>query len=198
MSKYRGPLLIFLMFAAAASIAGFSVWFNQKQSYRVIQALSPRVTQLIAYSPQAEIAQLVPLQNSAAGDAAANDGAKKDASQDASNPADSVTIAGHAYKMQSRKNALGIDHFADVRHWLLHNDNYDWNSPPENNAAGWEYVLILSDGSDQARLAFDLHRQCLMLLPDGVPLSVAPMHEGLQAFFESQFSQPENPAVPAN
>ncbi|HTQ40658.1 MAG TPA: hypothetical protein VMJ32_16670 [Pirellulales bacterium] len=184
MSKIRGKIIILLMFAAAASIAGFSIWYNQRQSYRVIAALSPRVTQLIAYAPQAEIMRLLPTRGGGAG------GSTSDPPENS----EIVNIQNHTYRISTQKNALALEHFTDVRHWLLHNDNYDWNPSPDNNVGGWQYLVEFTDGANQARLAFDLHHQCLMLLPDGAPLCVVPMQEGLQAFFDTQFLPVENAA----
>jgi hypothetical protein len=183
MAKNRGPIVILLLFASAAGIAGFSIWYTHAQSYRVIQALSSPVTQLIAFAPQAEIMQLA-----AAHDEPAGDGINAAASQP-----DIIRIQNQAYKIVQKKNAIGLDRFAELRHWLLHNDNYDWNAAPPANAT-WQFLLVFTDGTTTAQLAFNFEQKCLVLAPDGAVLNIAPMQEGVQAFFTAQFS-PENSAA---
>lgn len=216
MAKYRGFILIFLMFGTAAGIAGFAVWFNQRQSYRVIEALSPRVTQLIAYAPQAEVMKLVPASDLAVSAAAGGQGtssigeqktsrageqsARHAGNQEASLAGDGeiIKIQDRAYKVASKKNPSDLDHFKEVRHWLQHNDNYDWNAQAQQDANQWDYLVSFVDGSNDAQLAFDMQHQCLLLVPDGKPLSFAPMHDGLKAFFENLFLPPQNAPAKEN
>jgi hypothetical protein len=196
MTKYRGFILIFLMFGTAAGIAGFAVWFNQRQSYRVIEALSPRVTQLIAYAPQVEIRQLVPTNEPTAGEQETSP--TNDQKAHPAGDGEIMNIQGHSYKTAAQKNPSDLDRFKEVRHWLLHNDNYDWNAQAQDDANHWDYLISFSDEANQAQLAFDMQHQCLLLVPDGKPVSFAPMHEGLKTFFEDQFSPPQNAPAKEN
>ncbi|HZZ29897.1 MAG TPA: hypothetical protein VFE46_18010 [Pirellulales bacterium] len=177
MIKRPAPFFVILIIAVAGAVAAFTIWLNYRQSYRVIQAFSSQVTQLIAYAPQAVIIQLV----------IANTNTANDSRNNPPGHLETIRIQNRSYIVALQKNAIGLDHFADLRHWLLHNDNYDWNATPHDSIGTWQYLIVFSDGDRQASLAFDLDHQLLIVHPDGVPVSFAPMQEGLQAFFQRQF-----------
>jgi hypothetical protein len=93
-----------------------------------------------------------------------------------------------------RHDVMPGNDFSNLRSWLIHNDNFDWNAAPDVNAGAWQFDLALSDGPRRTELLFDLTNARMMLLPENTILSVRPMVDGLQAFFTAHFPAADNKA----
>jgi hypothetical protein len=161
----RGKLVILFTVLLAASIAFASVWYFHQQSNRVIQALSAQVGMLIEYAPLVQVARVAP---------------EADAKNEMA-PAEIVGVQGKRYWVLDRHDVIPGKDFFNVRSWLIHNDNYDWDAPPDVNAGTWQYNLSFTDGPRRTELLFDLTNARMMLLSENTILSVRPMVDGFSS-----------------
>lgn len=113
----------------AAAFAAFAVWFQWNQTRRCLTFFGPRVAAAIQQAPRVEVWRLGGGQSAAAVRAAA----RFDISR-----------------------ARGLVH---LRHGLVEDSNYVWESPPPRPAADWDVALaFFAAGSAEptAVLAFDI------------------------------------------
>jgi hypothetical protein len=169
----RGKIIILLVLSVAIGFSGYGVWYRHQQMHRVLDALSPRVAQLIAYAAHVELLEL-----------GAEDGP-------ASEPEKTVSIQSKKRSIAARKVVGESKGFSNLRADLVRDSSYDWNKPEaklhDNGVATWQYVIVFNDGLDEARLAFDTDHCRVLLLDSGPALSINPICEATGAFFLEQF-----------
>jgi hypothetical protein len=169
----RGKIIILLILSAAVGISGYGVWYRHQQMHRVLEALSPRAAQLIAYAPHVELLELGAGENPAA------------------EPDLVISIQNKNRSIAAKKVVGESKGFSNLRADLVRDSSYAWNKPEakpgDNDVATWQYVIVFNDGSDEARLAFDTEHCHLLLLESGPALSISPICEAATAFFLEQF-----------
>jgi hypothetical protein len=173
-----GKLLILLMIVAGVAAGALKIWKQHQHMDQVLAAYSPQVVRLIAEAPQVELLKLEPISTSA------ENGAEK-----------TIEIAGEKYEIVGRKNVESAKGFADVRDRLVDDASYSWNAKFDHKGF-WKYVLLFSDGNQQARIAFSIPRErvaYVKALDEGPTISARPIADGLESFFAAQF---ENSASP--
>jgi hypothetical protein len=174
----RGKIIILSILTAAIGISGYGVWYRHQQMHRVLDALSPRVAQLIAYAAHVELLEL-----SAAGDPVAE-------------PDKTISVQSKKRSIAARKVVGESKGFSNLRADLVRDSSYDWNKPKakpqDNDVATWQYVIVFNDGSDEARLAFDTEHCHVLLLESGPALSISPICEATTAFFLEQFPKDDD------
>jgi hypothetical protein len=176
----RGKIVILLIFGTALVISIGSVWFRHQQMRHVIDTFTSPVAQLIAYAPEAEILQL---------------GAPSDelVGEDRPVGAEEIKIAHRIYPIVARKKVDSSRGFGKLRADLVRDSNYAWPEPTdmvvEKTLAEWQYVLLLTDDKEQARLAFSPDT-CQMMLIDAVRIvSIAPICEATKELLAEQFAK---------
>ena len=68
--SYRGVLAIAVMFALAAGLGGFSVWFHYQQGKRSLEFWGTDAANLIRHAPRVELLELGAVESVESGDAA--------------------------------------------------------------------------------------------------------------------------------
>jgi hypothetical protein len=179
-SANRGKILILLIIAAGVAAGTLKVWQQHRHMDQILAKLSPSVVRLIAEAPEVELLRLQLVaepENSAA-------------------TANFLEIEGRTYEIVDRKSLIGAKGLADVRDRLVNDASYAWNTVFESGPGTWNYVLQFTDGSEQARLAFDIREKTatIMLLPSGAPVSAHLIADGLATFFAAQFEKKSEPA----
>jgi hypothetical protein len=175
----RGNLLILLMVTAGLAAGALKIWKQHQHMDQVLAAYSPQVVRLIAEAPQVELLKLEPISTSG------ENGAEK-----------TIEIAGEKYEIIGRKNVASAKGFVDVRDRLVDDASYSWNAKFDHKGF-WKFVLLFSDGNQQARIAFSISRErvaYVKALDDGPTISARPIADGLESFFAAQFADAAPPA----
>jgi hypothetical protein len=175
----RGKFVILLIFFAATAVSVASVWYRHHQMRHVLETFTAPVAQLIAYAPEAEIQQLGSPSEEAIG-------------EDRQVGAEEIKIAHRIYPIIARKKVDSSRGFGKLRADLVRDSNYTWPEPTdvvvERTLAEWRYVLLLTDGKDQARLAFSPD-SCQMMVVDAVRIvSIGPICEATKELLAEQFA----------
>ena len=176
----RGKFVIFLIFFTAIAVSIASVWLRHRQMRHVLETFTAPVAQLIAYAPEAEILQLGTPSDEMVG-------------KDRQIGAEEITIAHRIYPIMARKKVESSRGFGKLRADLVRDSNYTWPEPSdvvvEKVPAKWQYVLLLTDGKEQARLAFSPD-SCQMMLLDAVRIvSIDPICAATKELLEEQFAK---------
>lgn len=177
----RGKLLILVMVAAGVAAGTLKIWKQNQHMDQVLENLSSNVVRLIAEAPQAELLRVRLLSES-----------------ERRPTSEAIEDDGQAYEVLDRKVLIGVKGFADVRDRLVDDTSYNsWKVHLEPGPSYWQYVLIFSDGKEQARLAFqisDRRRALVKLLDHGPYFAADPIADGLETFFTAQFAESDAPA----
>src|SRR4051794_21556148 len=96
----RGKVIILVVLTAALGVSAYGVWYRHHQMRRVLEALSPRVAQLIAYAPRAEVLQL---------------GVPELSGSNRSGDEQTITLLGATYPIKERRNLAGSRGFSNLR-----------------------------------------------------------------------------------
>ncbi|HEY2760529.1 MAG TPA: hypothetical protein VGI75_07290 [Pirellulales bacterium] len=175
----RGKLLIFFMFASAAAVSGYAIWYRHQESRIVLQHMPPGVAAVIAYPMQAQLQRLIPAPG-------------KEAAANLPSPAEIIRVGGKTYWVVEQKDAMNLVDFATVRGWFLHNDNFDWTEASDPTTNNWQYGITFSNQAGQTQLLFDLNHCEILIRNDGSLMNPRPMLKGLKSFFAEQFPEQES------
>jgi hypothetical protein len=172
-----GKLLILLMVAAGLIAGGLKIWKQHQHMDQVLARFSPQVVRLIAEAPKVELLRLAfhtPL----------TDGDEEN----------TVRIAGETYVIGRSKDISVAKGILDVRDRLVSDASYDWSDKFEHPGS-WCYLLVFTDGDQQARIAFSRIPRAgvayAKVLDDGPTISTRPIADGLKRFFDGHFAPPD-------
>ena len=94
----RGKLLIFFMFASAAVVSGYAIWYRHQESRIVLQHMPPGVAAVIAYPMQAQLQRLIPAPS-------------KEAAANLPSPDEIIRVGGKSYWVVEQKDAMTVGRF---------------------------------------------------------------------------------------
>ncbi len=178
--QVRGKYVILLIGTLAIAAASFTVWFNVRQSARMIATWSRPTAELILNSPQAEILELVKFGNSL------------DPLSDPTTEEKVVRAGANSFYVVSRKDVVRARGFLNLRRALIEDRAFQWDEtqkaqPPENDT---QFGLEFRDGEKHATLVIDLNSGHVWLV--GRDATARLLVEGVHEF--TLFRQEQIPA----
>jgi hypothetical protein len=176
----RGKYVILLIGALAIAAASFTVWFNVRQSAKMIATWSRPTAELILNAPQAEILELVSLDNLSV---LLNDPtAKKEV----------IRAIADSYVVKSRKDVVHARGFLNLRRALIEDRAFQWDETKQGQLSenDRQFGLEFRDGEKHATLVIDLYSGRIWLV--GSDATARLLDEGVHEF--SLFFQEQIPA----
>jgi hypothetical protein len=162
----------FLMLGLAAAL--FAVWHLRAQSRQALEFFGSRRARLFVQAPAAELMRLAPAEST--NGAATNSLAETQ-----------IEMAGRAYEILDRRDAVATRGFLHVRRGLMTDASYQWPAMPLASATRWDYAVRFMDGGEEVLLvvAFDPPLVSAQGLEQAA--SIAPVAQGIEAFFRQAF-----------
>jgi hypothetical protein len=104
-----------------------------------------------------------------------------------------LTIDGRRYRIAKKRDLSTAPGLTHLRHGMVNDRCFQWDAPAGPEKPDWRYVLHFTDGGQEATLLFAPDAKRVRLLESGGEVSIAPVSDGIRAFFEDQF--PESKAA---
>lgn len=172
----RWAILTMIVVAAAAAI--FSWTYRRRSVERAMQFWGPEAAEAIARSRRVELMRLD-----------APDGGSPADDQEA------IAVPGGWCRVVARRDisrARGLSH---LRHALLADASYAWHAPPPADRIVWNYALHFGTDRGGVDVLVDLAARRVGRTTTGRSVSIRPMGDGVEVFFEEQFAGRPSPAA---
>jgi hypothetical protein len=171
----RGKLAIGVIFGVGLVLATVAVTFHFRQGRRCIERFGAPVANLIRHAPRVELLTL--RANPIAAEHGETTVSKSPAGETPdreTSGADSISIDGASWPLQSRLDVTSRMGLVHARHALIMDGTYDWSRNVEGITPEWSAGLVFANGDRQTSVFFDFEQRVVLVTPGKILVSLTP------------------------
>ncbi len=168
----RGKLLIGVIFAVAALMAGFAVWWQVQQQRRALAFWGRDNAILIRHAPHVELLRLEP-----------------DAADDTR---EAIPFGAATYRVAERMDMAEVEGMLHARHSLIEDYSFVWDEVNGDGAPGhpsppWRFAFRFKEAENETVVLFDQDCRFVGSAKQEVAVLIPKISAGLLKYTAKQF-----------